>query len=284
MELVQRKHAGKRFSIRTWVLQLFFFGYALTLIYPFIWMLINSLKTNPGFYKSVWALPSSWEWSNYVNAWQEAHIGQFFFNSIWMTVIGTITTILSAAMPAYIMAKYKFKGSATLYNLAIVSLLIPPIGTLAPWYLLMRDLGLFNQWGVMLGYTVGIGFNMIILQSFFRGISWEYAEAAFMDGAGHFRVFFSIMLPLAKPGLIAIGTVTMIAIWNDYLYPFILLQDPKSYTIGVGLAYLVEKQKYASDFTTLFAAMWIALLPVLIVYAFMQEKLINGFTVGGIKG
>ncbi|MBB6671444.1 carbohydrate ABC transporter permease [Cohnella nanjingensis] len=284
MELVRRTHAGKRYSAWKWALQLLFLGYALSLIYPFVWMGINSLKNNREFYKSVWALPTTWEWSNYANAWQEAHIGQYFLNSVWMTAVGTFTTVMSAALPAYVMAKYKFRGSTFIYNLSIFSMLIPAIGTLGPWYMLMRNLGLFNEWGVMLGYTAGIGFNMIVLMSFFKGISWEYAEAAFIDGAGHFRVFFSVMLPLARPGLVAIATVSMIAIWNDYLNPYILIQDPKRYTIGVGLFYLVEKQKYASDFTTLFAAMWIALLPVLIVYAFMQEKLINGFTVGGIKG
>ena len=266
------------------MLQLIFLFYAITLIYPFIWMFLNSLKSNNQFFQNVWSLPKPWVWNNYISAWNEAHIGQYFFNSVMITVIGTFTTVMAAAMPAYVLAKYSFKGSKFIYGLSICSMLIPSIGTLAPWYILMKNLGLFNQLGVVVGYMGGIGFNLIILYSFFKSVSWEYAEAAFMDGAGHFRVFFSIMLPLAKPGLMAVGIISMVGIWNDYLYPYILLQSEKSYTIAVGLAYLIEQQKYASNFTVLFAAMLLSVIPVLLAYFVLQERLINGFTVGGIKG
>lgn len=266
------------------VLQILFMGYALTLIYPFIWMFINSLKSNAEFFQDIWSLPENWLWSNYVEAWSAAHIGKYFFNSVWMTAIGTFTSVMFAAMPAYVLAKYKFKGSNIIYGLAIIGFLIPTIGTFGPWYLLMQNLSLFNPLGVMLGYAGGIGFNMIILYSFFKGISWEYAEAAFMDGAGHFRVFAQIMMPLARGGVVAVSTFAVIGIWNDYFQPFILLQNSGQYTIAVGLANLVEIQKYSADYTVLFAAMWIAVLPVLVMYLVLQEKLISGFTMGGIKG
>jgi raffinose/stachyose/melibiose transport system permease protein/N-acetylglucosamine transport system permease protein len=266
------------------LLELLLLAYAISLIYPFIWMLINSLKSNKEFFQDIWSLPRQWQWKNYTDAWESARIGRFFFNSVWITAIGTFTSVMFAAMPAYVLAKYKFKGSGIVYSLAIVGFLIPSVGTFGPWYLLMQKLGLFNQLGVLIGYTGGIGFYMLVLYSFFKGISWEYAEAAFMDGAGHFRVFLSIMLPLARGGLIAVGTFAFIGIWNDYFQPLILLQNENSYTIAVGLSYLVEEQKYSSNYTVLFAAMWIAVIPVLLVYAVMQEKLISGVTMGGIKG
>lgn len=278
------KHKSPSKIVLLGIIQILFMLYALSLIYPFIWMFINSLKSNTEFFQNIWSLPKEWLWENYMKAWSSAHIGQYFFNSVWMTAIGTCTSVMFAAMPAYVLAKYKFKGSNVIYGLAIVGFLIPTIGTFGPWYLLMQNLGLFNPLGVMLGYTGGIGFNMIILYSFFKGISWEYAEAAFMDGAGHFRVFVSIMLPLARGGIVAVSTFAVIGIWNDYFQPFILLQNESQYTIAVGLANLVEIQKYSANYTVLFAAMWIAVLPVLVAYLLLQEKLISGFTMGGIKG
>ncbi len=268
----------------TGILQLFFMAFAISLIYPFVWMFINSLKSNQQFFQDIWSLPTEWHWNNYLSAWSSANIGKYFFNSVWMTAVGTFTSVMCASMPAYIAAKYKFRGSSLIYALAIIGFLIPTIGTFGPWYLLMQDLGLFNPLGVMLGYTSGIGFNMIILYSFFKGISWEYAEAAFMDGAGHFRVFISIMLPLARGGVVTVCIFAVIGIWNDYFQPFILLQDSSQYTIAVGLANLVEVQKYSANYTVLFAAMWIAVLPILVAYLFLQEKLISGFAMGGIKG
>ncbi|MFD0960763.1 carbohydrate ABC transporter permease [Paenibacillus chungangensis] len=278
----ERKTLGQ-LALRT-VIQLLFMAYAASLIYPFIWMLINSLKSNQEFFMDIWSLPKEWRWDNYASAWSSANIGKYFFNSVWMTAIGTFTSVMCAAMPAYVVAKYKFKGSNIVYALAIVGFLIPTVGTFGPWYLLMQQLGLFNPLGVMLGYAGGIGFNMIILYSFFKGISWEYAEAAFMDGAGHFRVFLLIMLPLARGGIVAVCIFAVIGIWNDYFQPFILLQDTSQYTIAVGLANLVEVQKYSANYTVLFAAMWIAVLPILIAYLFLQEKLISGFAMGGLKG
>ncbi|MFD0713862.1 carbohydrate ABC transporter permease [Paenibacillus sp. GCM10027626] len=265
-------------------LELLLLLYAISLIYPFIWMLVNSLKTNENFFQNIWSLPRKWAWENYVAAWNSARIGTYFFNSVWMTAVGTFTTVMAAAMPAYVLAKYKFKGSNIVYGLAIIGFLIPAIGTFGPWYILMQQLGLFNPAGVLIGYSGGIGFYMLILYSFFKGISWEYAEAAFMDGAGHFRVFFSIMLPLVRGGIVAVATFALIGIWNDYFQPLILLQSEHQYTIAVGLSYLVEAQKYSADYTVLFAAMWIALIPILLVYMVMQEKLMTGFTMGGIKG
>jgi len=278
----------KHRSVGKWalrgVLQLLFMAYAISLIYPFVWMLINSLKSNQEFFQNIWSLPKVWHWKNYYAAWTSANIGKYFFNSLWMTLIGTFTSVMCAAMPAYVVAKYKFRGSNLIYGLAVIGFLIPTVGTFGPWYLLMQNLGLFNPLGVMLGYAGGIGFNMMILYSFFKGISWEYAEAAFMDGAGHFRVFVSVMLPLARGGIVAVCIFAVIGIWNDYFQPFILLQDSSQYTIAVGLANLVEIQKYSANYTVLFAAMWIAVLPILLAYLLLQEKLISGFAMGGIKG
>ncbi|GBF77519.1 hypothetical protein PA598K_06073 [Paenibacillus sp. 598K] len=248
-------------------------------------MILNSFKSGPEFYQDIWSLPETWRWSNYDKAWGESGLASYFLNSLIVTGLGAPLAVLSAATSAYAVAKYQFKGSMLIYFFAISTFLIPSVGSLAALYQLMIQLQLFDSLaGLILLYAAGLSFNFIILYGFFKGISWEYAEAAFMDGANDWHVFFRIMLPLAKPGLAAVGLVTFINIWNDYFIPYMFLQNPKLYTVSVGLQNLVLRQQYAADWTTLFAALVLATIPVLVVYMMLQDKLISGFTTGGLKG
>ncbi|MCQ6562018.1 carbohydrate ABC transporter permease [Paenibacillus mendelii] len=276
---------GYLYKITKAFIQLAFLIYAISIIYPFVWMFINSLKTGPEFYQNIWSLPQEWRWSNYGKAWSESGLGTYFINSLYLTGAGTALAVLFAAAPAYAVAKFKFFGSAVIFFLAVSTFFIPSVGSLAALYKLMIDLHLFNSHlGLLVLYSGGLGMNFIILYGFFKGISWEYAEAAYMDGANDWQVFFRIMLPLAKPGLTAVGLVTMIGIWNDYFMPYLFLQDSKLFTISVGLYDMVLKQQYAADWTTLFAALTLSTIPILIVYLWLQDRLISGFTTGGLKG
>ncbi|MCU6710749.1 carbohydrate ABC transporter permease [Paenibacillus sp. J5C_2022] len=276
---------SRRWSPGRALIQVLFMLYAISIIYPFIWMFLNSLKTGPEFYADIWSLPDQWRWSNYEKAWDEAGLGQYFLNSIYITAIGTLLGVMSAATSAYTVAKYKFPGGNIIFFFAVSTFLIPTVGSLAALYKLMIDLSLFNSHiGLLVLYSAGLGMNFIILYGFFKGVSWEYAEAAYMDGANDWQIFFRIMLPMAKPGLAAVGLITMINIWNDYFLPYMFLQEQKLFTISVGLYDLVLKQQYAADWTTLFAALTLSTVPVLIVYFLLQDKLISGLTTGGLKG
>jgi len=259
--------------------------YAISIIFPFIWLTINSFKTNPEFYWNIWTFPEHMQWVNYTNAWQTNQLGQYFFNSIFVTSVGTISAVMFSAMAAYTVAKFSFRGRSLLFFFAVSTYLIPTAASLAALYRFMVDFQLINTHiGLLIIYSSGLGFNFIILYGFFRGISWEYAEAAYLDGAGDWSIFFRIMLPLAKPGLAAVGLVTVINIWNDYFLPYLFLRDQKLFTVSVGLQNMVLRQQYAADWTTLFAALILATLPILIVYLFLQKQLISGFTTGGLKG
>ncbi len=275
----------QKWKLGTGITQVVFMIYALSIIYPFIWMFINSLKTGPEFYQNIWSLPEQWRWSNYSKAWNDTGLGTFFMNSVLITSIGTALAVLSAATSSYVVAKYKFPGSGIIFFFAVSTFLIPSVGSLAALYKLMIDLSLFNSHlGLLILYSAGLSMNFIILYGFFKGVSWEYAEAAYMDGANDWQIFFRIMLPMAKPGLAAVGLVTLIGIWNDFFLPYIFLQDRNLFTVSVGLQDLVLKQQYAADWTTLFAALTMSTLPILIVYFFLQDRLISGLTTGGLKG
>lgn len=259
--------------------------YAITLIFPFAWMLVNSFKTNMDFFQDIWNIPADPLLDNYESIWKQMDLPSYFKNSIIVTVAGTVVSVLSSACAAYVIAKYKFPGSKLLYSMAVVVMLIPSIGTIAALYRFMIDTGLFDtHLGLILLYSGGFGFNFILLHGFFKSVSWSYAEAGFIDGASDAQVFFKIMLPQARPGIIAVAIIQAINIWNDYFNPYMFMQDPKKQTLAVGIYSLVQQQSYAADWPKLFAAMIIATVPVLIVYALFSNKIIENTVAGGLKG
>ena len=267
------------------VVSALFFLYMLTLIFPFVWMLLNSLKTNMDFFKDIWSLPEKPLLSNYVNVWDQMNLLVYFGNSIKLTLLGTLASILTASMASYVIAKYKFKLSKLLYTMAIVVMLIPSIGTIAALYKFMISTHLFNtHLGLVLLYSGGFGFNFILLYGFFKSVSWSYAEAGFVDGASDAQVFLRIMLPQARPGIIAVAIIHCINVWNDYFNPYMFLQDKSKMTLAVGIYNLVQEQSYAADWPKLFAAMIIATVPVLIVYAIFSNTIIENTVAGGLKG
>lgn len=259
--------------------------YAITLVFPFAWMLVNSFKSNMDFFQDIWNVPEKPLWDNYESIWKQMDLPSYFKNSIIVTAAGTAASVFSSSCAAYVIAKYKFPGSKLLYNMAVVVMLIPSIGTIAALYRFMVDTGLFDtHLGLILLYSGGFGFNFILLHGFFKSISWAYAEAGYIDGASDAQVFFKIMLPQARPGIIAVSIIQAINIWNDYFNPYMFMQDPEKQTLAVGIYSLVQQQSYAADWPKLFAAMIIATVPVLIVYALFSNKIIENTVAGGLKG
>lgn len=259
--------------------------YAITLIFPFAWMLVNSFKSNMDFFQDIWNIPGDPMVDNYESVWKQMDLPSYFKNSIIVTVAGTTVSVLASSCAAYVIAKYKFPGAKLLYSMAVVVMLIPSIGTIAALYRFMIDTNLYDtHLGLVLLYSGGFGFNFILLHGFFKSISWSYAEAGYIDGASDAQVFFKIMLPQARPGIIAVAIIQAIGIWNDYFNPYMFMQDPKKQTLAVGIYSLVQQQSYAADWPKLFAAMIIATVPVLIVYALFSNKIIENTVAGGLKG
>lgn len=275
---------GRKFSKPILIIiEILLFAYTISLIFPYIWVLINSFKTVPEFYSSTWSMPKCIDLKNYIRALNETNMLSYFKVSIVVTIVGTSLQVVFSAITAYVLAKYKFKANSFIYGMAIVGFLIPTSGTLAPLYVFLKDTGLFNIYGLIVMYATGMGTNMIIFYSFFKRISWSYAEAAFIDGAGDFRVFLSIMFPMAREATIAVTIISAINIWNDYFLPSILLNNPALQTVAVGLRSLQVQQQYNATWTVLFAAVIIATLPTILIYILFQDKITKGFLVGGLK-
>lgn len=280
----------KRTKLQKAVIGLFFVLfvlYAVSLVFPFLWTLYNSFKTNREFFADggVWSLPQQWLASNYVKVWNEYNMVTYFWNSIKLTVIGTAISVLSAAMASYIVAKYDFKLKRVIYITAISVMLIPAIGSISALYKFMNETGLYNtHFGIILLYSSGLGLNFIVLYGFFLGVSWSYAEAAFVDGASDWQVFTKVMIPQAMPALGAVSIITGIGLWNDYFTPWMFLADKDKFTLALGLRQIVLEQAYAADWPKMFAAMIVATVPILIVYGLFQKTLIENTVAGGLKG
>ena len=237
------------------------------------------------FFQNIWNIPEQPKVENYLSVWKQMNLFTYFGNSIFLTFFGTLVSIVSASMCSYVIAKYEFRFSKVLYTLAIVVMLIPSIGTLPAMYRFMINTGLFDtRLGLVLLYSGGFGFNFILLYGFFKSISWSYAEAAFVDGATDAQAFLRIMLPQARPGITAIAIIQGINVWNDYFSPYMYLNSKSKMPLAVGIYNMVQEQQYAADWPKLFAAMLIALVPILIVYACFSNTIIENTVAGGLKG
>ncbi len=264
-----------------------FLLYSITLIFPFVWCFYNSFKTNREFFSDVWSLPQEWLFSNWGDAFNLSvsgvDIGGMFLNSIIMTVVNTLISIFMSAMTAYIIAKYPFKGSAAFYVTALVLMMIPSVGSMAATYKMYNELGLYDTYiGIFIGAFGGFGSSFILLYGFFKNLEWSFAEAAFIDGANDYIVFFKIMLPMALPGLISVGILSAIGVWNDYFT--IYMYAPSKVTIAVGLQGLISRMQFKANYPLLFAVMIMSIIPVIAVFSAFQKTIMKNTTLGGVKG
>jgi N-acetylglucosamine transport system permease protein len=258
---------------------------ALTVL-PLLWVVLSSLKTDKEILTSPWSLPSALRFENWSRAWTEAHIGRYFLNS-GIVVAGSLTlTMLFGATAAYVFARYQFRGRQIVYYLFVGGMMFPVFLALVPLFFVVRDAGLFGSWtGLMLVYAAySLPFTVFFLTAFFRTLPTSVAEAAMIDGCGHFRLFFRVMLPMARPGLISVAIFNFLSHWNQFILPQVLMQgNENKWVLAQGLSALAVSQGYEGDFSGLFAGLTIAMLPVLFVYVAFQRQIQSGLTAGQLK-
>jgi N-acetylglucosamine transport system permease protein len=260
--------------------------WALMVIFPFLWMIMTSFKTDPEILFSPWKFPDTLQWHNFSRAWNEAHIGRYFVNSFIVIIPSLGGTLLVSAMAAYVLARFDFPGRRIISYLFMAGLMFPVFLALVPLFFLVEDLHMTGTYqGLILVYIAySLPFTIFFLTGFFKTLPGEVAEAALVDGASQYRIFFNIMLPMAAPGLIAMGIFNFLGQWNQFLLPLVLMPDENRYVLSQGLAFLAIKQGYANDYSALFAAMTITMIPTLIVYVLFQRRLESGLTAGALKG
>ncbi|MBP1963433.1 carbohydrate ABC transporter permease [Paenibacillus aceris] len=261
--------------------------WSVAVLYPLLWTLLDALKNNEQFFLNApWALPKfPLLWSNFSYVWSKYNFSTYFLNSIVVTAGSTLLGMILAAMTAYILARYDFKGNKIIFTIYISSMMIPFALALIPLFFLLNDLQLINTWlGLILVYAaLNLPFGIFLLVGFYKSLPKEIEEAAIIDGTSHYGTFFRVMLPLSQPGLITVMITNMLNNWNEYFLGVVLTNEPTKYTLPIGLAVMQAEMQYRVEWGPLFAGLLITTLPTLIVYIIFQRQIASGITAGAVK-
>jgi ABC-type glycerol-3-phosphate transport system permease component len=256
---------------------------ALVAMIPVIWTVLSSLKTNDTIFAiPVQWLPTSLNWYNYVEAFDVAPFGRFFFNSAVVALSVTATTVFFGAMAGYGLSKFRFPGRTIVFGLILSTLMIPFPVIMVPLFALMRNFGWVNTYQGLIIPGALTGFAVFMMRQFIQALPDELFDAARLDGAGEVRIFLTMVLPLARPALATLGILTFLDSWNNLLWPLILIQSQDMETIPLGLTKF--NTLYATNYVQMMAMAVIASLPVLIVFLVGRRQIINSLMMSGIKG
>jgi len=256
----------------------------LLMIGPFLWMLLGSLKTQRELLASPpTLLPEAPTLDNFSRMFERLDFAQFFFNSAFVAVVVTLANLLFCSMAGYALAKLHFAGKRGIFGLVVATLMVPGSVTLVPLFVLMSKLGLINSYAaVILPFAAG-AFGVFLMRQFMIGLPDELLDAARIDGASEWRIFRSIVIPLVKPALAALGIFQFLASWNNFLWPLVALTDESKYTLPVALATFAIGQNKA-DFGLLMAGSVALVFPVIAVFLILQRQFTQSIAMTGLKG
>lgn len=260
--------------------------YALTMLVPLYFVIVNSLKKPIQFYDNPWTIPKVLYVANYIRMSKlgvgDVSVPRMYLNSIILTVSATLISTTATTITGYTLARFDFRGKKALVALGIGSMLIPDLGSRAVVYKMYVDLKMIDTWFILIQYANPFGLMFLITYSLYVSVSKTYVEAAKIDGASELRIFLQLMLPMGK-GVIGMTMVmNAIAVWNDFYTPYMYLPSIK--TLSLGIQELSEEAQTYSNYTELYAAMVASMLPVLILFIVMRKTIINNAVAGGIKG
>ena len=278
--------AGTRNKIIYSIVFAFFALYAVTLIVPLLIVFVNSFKSLSEYSESIFSLPKELfvagdAFKHYKEVLVEYDLFQMFVNTIILTIGGTIVGVLFPCIVSFILAKYEFKFSGLIYTLAVVFMVVPGVANLTAKVKLFNDLNLMNSYfGMFILYAHPFGSYFFILYAYYKGLSSTYMEAAYIDGANDFCIFFKIILPMSKSGLSTVAIMTALNCWNDYFTPYMFM--PEVLTLSTGLEQL-SSNTYGGGILRLFAAMTCMTIPVLIAFFIGGKNMLENVAAGGIK-
>lgn len=259
--------------------------WALIVFIPLGWTLLSSFKTSTEIFASPFSLPKTWQFGNYVDAWVTAGIGNYFLNTVVVVGSALVIVMVLGSMCAYVLARYVFPGHRVIYFLMLAGLTFPIFLAVVPLFFILKNMGLLNTLpGLIIVYVAfALPFTVFFLFSFFKALPGEIAEAAQIDGAGEWRTFFQVMLPMAKPGLASVAIFNFLGLWNQYLIPVAINTDQSHWVLSQGIVAFAGQMGYAVNFGAMFAAAIIVVVPVLIAYIVFQRQLQGSVSAGTMK-
>ncbi|MCL6422810.1 carbohydrate ABC transporter permease [Brachybacterium sp. JHP9] len=263
--------------------------WALLVLLPLLWMIFTSFKSSQEILTSPFGLPETLRLDNYARAWREAQIGDYLWNTVIVVGVSLVLVMALGAMCSYVLARFRFPGNRIIYYSLIAGLTFPIFLAVIPLFFVLNGMGLIGKGpmglvGVILAYVAfALPFTVFFLYAFFRSLPEEISEAAAIDGAGDFRTFFQVMLPMAWPGIVSVAIFNFLGLWNQYLLPLVLNTDRNNYVLAQGLVNLQAQQGYRTDWGGMFASVVITVIPVLVVYVLCQRQIQAGVSPGTDK-
>ena len=266
---------------------------AVSIIVPVLWVFMASIKQNSEFYGNPWTLPLGFYWQNFVNAWTTAKMGDYMLNSVLVTALALAILLVVALPAAYCLSRFKFWGGKFLNTAFMAGLFINVNYIVVPIFLMLRDENTFGTSFLLNNLVVlaivyaatALPFTIYLLSGYFATLAHDYEEAAYIDGAGYGRTMIKIIFPMAQPSIITIILFNFLSFWNEYIISMTLMSSATgAKTLPVGLLNLMQAQQSAAQYGTMYAGLVLVMLPTLILYICVQKKLIQGMTVGGLKG
>jgi raffinose/stachyose/melibiose transport system permease protein len=264
-----------------WFVLIFFFLFTFL---PLVWLLISSFKTNIELQTRPFALPEIWQFVNYVNAVQISSLPRLFLNSVIVSTISTALAMIVTSMAAFAFARERFRMQQGLLNLIIAGVLVPIIALMAPYFRLTNALGLYDSlWALILTYSaINIPISTFLMYGFMKTIPAELEEAAVIDGATFYQRFTLVVFPLSRVGLVTAGTFVFLFSWNEFIYALLLTSSVQSRTLQLGIRFFTSQ--FFTDYTSMFAAIVLTIIPSIALYVFMHDRIISGLTSGALKG
>ena len=251
---------------------------------PLLWLVISSFKTNLELLTSAFSLPAAWQLGNYVNAVQVARLPRLFVNSLIVSSLSMVLNLAFCSMAAFVLAREWFRGRELVLNLIVAGVLVPVIALMVPYFRLITVTGLYDSlFGLALTYAaINVPVSVFLLHGFMRGVPRELEEAAVIDGCGFGGRYARIMVPLSQVGLVTAGTFVFLFSWNEFIYALLLTSSVGARTLQLGIRFFVSQ--FFTDYTSMFAAITLAIIPSILVYVLLHERIIRGLTAGAVKG
>lgn len=255
----------------------------LFMVAPIVWVILGAFKTNAEIFGQPFALPKSWDFSNLKDAWVIGKFGQYILNSAYITIGGMFLVFLVAGPAGYALAQMKFRGRSLWFFYFLIGLAIPVQSIIIPIFFQLKSMSLLDTLtGVMLvSAAIALPFAVFLMRNSFRDVPKEIREAAIVDGASEWRSYFSVMLPMAKPGVVTMMVFTFMQIWNDFMIPLVLLISDSNFTVALGL--YAFNQEQSTQYSLVFGGTLISMIPSIIVYLIFQRQFVAGMAAGGGK-
>lgn len=258
--------------------------YALLTLYPLFWLFISAFKTNEEFFNRPFALPQSWQFTNFSTAWESSNIGRAFSNSLVTSLGSLVLTLFISALAAFVLARLSFRFKGAVLAFFVVGMLIPIHSTLVPLFIIMKQVKMLNTyWALILPYTAfALPTAIFVLTAYLATVPKDLEEAAFMDGSGLWGIFFRIMLPISVPALATVIILSFLHSWNDFSFALVFINSAELKTLPLAVASFADG--YQTDYGLTLAAMTIAVIPTIIIYLLFQDQVMKGMTAGAVKG